>query len=857
MASSTVAFSERFDTATPAVVLKFDPNPMHHGGLGAIRTLGRAGVEVYGVHEWPLAPAAQSRYLAGRWFWRPDPERADALLRGLHALAERIGTRAVLLPTDDAGAIFLAEHANALRACFRFPLPARELPRTVANKATLHRLCVEFGMPTPRAHVPESFEDARAFAAEVGFPLLTKLTAPWSAPKGTRSTVVPADPDQLRARWATVPDGLLLQEFIPEGPRAPQPAQDWFLHGYCDSEARCRPAYTGVKERSYPAKAGLTSCARAVDNPTLRMLVTTFLEDIGYRGVLDLDLRHDPRDGQYKLLDFNPRLGAQFRLFDEPGGLDLVRAAYLHLTDQPVPAGTVPEQRRFIVENYDPLAAPRYWRDGRLGVRDWLRSLHAHELAWFAPDDLRPFGLMCLRMAWRAAAGSSAAAPRHHNAEPSYRPGRAASNAGPDPLRAERPVLGETKESAMNGTVDVAIIGAGPYGLSLAAHLRAAGVDHRIFGEPMRLWRSSMPRGMLLKSQGYASNLSAPHGANSLAEFCREHGRPYADYGLPVSLADFLEYAEWFRAHHAPEVEPVLVDEVTACGKGYRLLLGDGTCLTARNVVVATGVEHFTRIPSELAALPPARCTHSSEHPDLGVFADREVLVLGAGQAALETAALLHENGAQVRVIARAPRVRWNGQPLAPDRSPIEWLREPEAGLGSGWGPWFYSNHPTLYRKLPASVRTHRARHAMGPAGAYWLRRRVEGVFPVRTGHAIRWAEAEGDGVRVGLSVAGAGDCEITADHVIAATGYRPELARLTFLDPQLRARVSTLDASPAVDAGYRSSVPGLYFMGPGVAPSFGPVMRFVYGAGHAANTVSARLTAERSPRRVLAGATR
>lgn len=858
MSSPPVAFGDRFDTSTPAVVLKFDPNPMHHGGLGAIRSLGRAGVEVYGVHEWPLAPAAQSRYLAGRWFWRPDPEHADALLRGMHTLAERIGRRAVLLPTDDAGAIFLAEHANTLRACFRFPRPPRELPRSLADKAALHRLCTQFGMPTPRSEVPDSFEQATAFAAEVGFPLITKVITPWSGPKEARSTVAVTDPGQLGARWDAVPGGLLLQELVPNTVAGAAPAQDWFFHGYCDGEAQCRPAYTGVKERSYPARAGLTSCGRAVDNQELRARVAAFLEDIGYRGVLDLDLRHDPRDGEYKLLDFNPRLGAQFRLFDEPGGLDLVRAAYLHLTGQPIPSSTLPGQRRFIVENYDPLAASRYWRDGELTARGWIRSLHAQELAWFAPDDLRPFGLMCLRMGLRAAAGRPAAKPRHLTAAaPRYRPGRAAPHEPSDQARAGEPILGDTKESEMNGTVDVAIIGAGPYGLSLAAHLRAAGIEHRVFGTPMRLWRSSMPRGMLLKSQGYASNLSAPNGADSLAEFCRERGRPYADYGLPVGIADFLEYADWFRAHHVPELEEVLVDEVAAYGDVYRLLLADGTGLTARNVIVATGVEHFTRMPSELAALPPARCTHSSEHTDLRVFADREVLVLGAGQAALETAALLHEGGADVRMIARAARLRWNGQPLAPNRSPVEWLREPEAGLGSGWGPWFYSNHPALYRRLPSSVRTHRARRAMGPAGAYWLRRRVEGVFPVRTGHAIRSAQSEGDGIRVGLRVAGAGDCELTADHIIAATGYRPELARLTFLDPELRARVTTLDASPAVDAGYQSSVSGLYFMGPAVAASFGPVMRFVYGADHAATTVSARLAAGRSPRRVLAGATR
>jgi predicted ATP-grasp superfamily ATP-dependent carboligase len=189
----------------------------------------------------------------------------------------------------------------------------------------------------------------------------------------------------------------MLQEYIP-----PAPGQDWFFHGYVDQAGRCEPAFTGVKDRSYPAYAGLTSLGRSVPNSRLREQVTAMASAIGFRGIADLDLRFDPRDAQYKLLDFNPRLGAQFRVFTTGTGVDVARAAYLDLTGQPVAAGEMTRGRRFLVENYDPLGAVGYWRRGELGLRSWVRSLRrVDEVAWLARDDLRPFVLMCARMAWR------------------------------------------------------------------------------------------------------------------------------------------------------------------------------------------------------------------------------------------------------------------------------------------------------------------------------------------------------------------------------------------------------------------------------------------------------------------------
>ncbi|HTT49937.1 MAG TPA: FAD-dependent oxidoreductase [Streptosporangiaceae bacterium] len=391
---------------------------------------------------------------------------------------------------------------------------------------------------------------------------------------------------------------------------------------------------------------------------------------------------------------------------------------------------------------------------------------------------------------------------------------------------------------------DVAIVGAGPYSLSVAAHLRRSGLSVRQFGLPMHLWRASMPHGMYLKSQGFASNLSDPDGAFTLSAFCRSAGRPYADYGLPVPLDTFVAYGAWFQQAAGLDVTEVMVTGLAQVAGGYQLTLADGETVTARQVVLAIGVEHFAHVPGQLAGLPAAACTHSSAHTDLSTFRGQRVLVVGAGQSALESAALLHESGADVRIVMRGQRVVWNGAPLAPDRSLRQRLREPEAGLGSGWTTWFYSRQPALFRHLPASTRIYRARTALGPAGASWLRGRVEGEFPILAGHALDRAVSGPDGVRLSVTDSAGRRTELAADHVIAATGYRPDLARLSFLDPGLRARLRTVARTPVLDRDYQSTAPGLYMVGPGVAATFGPVMRFVYGTDHAARAVARRLTA-------------
>lgn len=415
-----------FDASTPVLLLRLDANVFHHGSLGVIRSLGRLGVPVYAVQEDPLAPASASRYLRGRFFWRPGEMGIDQIISGLARLAERIGRPAVVLATDDAGALLLAEHGASLRRWFLFPDPPAGLTRRVADKHLMYLLCQHHGMATPVTAAPSSAAEALDFAGRVGYPLVAKRVRPWhaAAHAASRNLILRSRGElaQLCAAWP--PDGsMLLQEYIPPGRDV-----DWFFQGYCDATSSPVLGFTGVKERSYPTQAGLTTFGRAVRNDPLREEVERLLRVLSYRGMADLDLRFDTRERRYKLVDFNPRLGAQFRVFVDHRGMDIPRSAYLDLTGQRVPEQAGWSERRLLVENYELLAALGHRRRGELDLRSWIRQIRqADEAAWYARDDLAPFGLMCLRMAWRAARRVLPEQTRRPaTAPPRYRPGRAA-----------------------------------------------------------------------------------------------------------------------------------------------------------------------------------------------------------------------------------------------------------------------------------------------------------------------------------------------------------------------------------------------------------------------------------------------
>ena len=395
-------------------------------------------------------------------------------------------------------------------------------------------------------------------------------------------------------------------------------------------------------------------------------------------------------------------------------------------------------------------------------------------------------------------------------------------------------------------TFENIIIGAGPYGLSIAAHLRGANVSHAIVGRPMQSWRRHMPAGMALKSEAFASDFSDPEWRYTLERFNAWRGIAYSRKGVPIPIADFIDYADWFQRQAAPEIWDVTLRNLRSTGNGFELMLDDRQVL-AKRVIVATGHLAFRYLPQALlphAHAAGALVSHSADHRDLAEFSGRDVTVIGCGQSGLETAALLQEAGANVRLLARAPAVDWNPD-LDQSSSLLARLRQPESGLGPGWRSLFFAEAPRLFLRLPAGRRRHMLASAHAPAGAWWLKDRVVGKVPLLTSHqAIAAAERGG---RLELSVRTDRDGvekieKIVTDHVITATGYRVDLSRVAFLDAALRGAIRTADGAPVLNSVFESSVPGLHFVGLASAPSFGPVMRFVCGARHAAAILTSHI---------------
>jgi thioredoxin reductase len=375
----------------------------------------------------------------------------------------------------------------------------------------------------------------------------------------------------------------------------------------------------------------------------------------------------------------------------------------------------------------------------------------------------------------------------------------------------------------------VAIIGAGPYGLSAAAHLNAAGIPHVIFGEPMSFWEKNMPAGMWLRSPWSASHLSDPARALTLDAFERERGAPIR---RPIPLEDFIRYGRWFQARAVPEVDPRKVIRVECENGGFRLTLDEGENVSASVVIVAAGIAPFAARPQKLASLPPPLSSHSSEHGDLDRFEGQKIAVVGGGQSAIESAALLHETGAEVEVVMRASAVRWLGRSARLHRIAGRLLYAP-SDVGPAGVSWLVAT-PSAFRRIPRAVQDPLARRCIRPAASAWLVPRVREVR-ITTERTVESARASNGHVSMELSD---GMTRIV-DHVLLATGFSVDVGRYEFLDLDLLARIDRVSGYPRLNAGFQSSVPGLYFVGAPAAWSFGPLARFVAGAGHAARSVT------------------
>ncbi|MFI0786328.1 NAD(P)-binding domain-containing protein [Streptomyces lydicus] len=380
---------------------------------------------------------------------------------------------------------------------------------------------------------------------------------------------------------------------------------------------------------------------------------------------------------------------------------------------------------------------------------------------------------------------------------------------------------------------DLVVVGAGPYGLSIAAHAAAAGLRLRVLGRPMASWHDHMPAGMLLTSGPRTSSLSAPGGRHTLAEYCATRELPTGD-GVPLPLDTFTAYGSWFGERAVPQAEEVTVTAVRPDGDGFQVQVDTGERIATRTVALAVGAVPFAHRPWPLLELPPELASHSSDHHDLSRFAGRDVAVIGAGQSALETATLLAEHGARPCVVARTGRLHW-AAPAPP--SGRGRLRAPRSGPGTGWADWAWSQAPWAVRRLPPATRLRLAGTVPGPAGAWWLRERFESQVPALLSHRVRSAAPHGDGVRLHLTRTDGRADTLGVHHVVAATGFTPDVGRLRLLHPRVRTTLRTVGGSraPELNPCFESSWPGLFFAGLLAAPSFGPSMRFVHGTAFTA----------------------
>jgi thioredoxin reductase len=399
--------------------------------------------------------------------------------------------------------------------------------------------------------------------------------------------------------------------------------------------------------------------------------------------------------------------------------------------------------------------------------------------------------------------------------------------------------------------LETAIIGAGPYGLSIAAHFRRHGIPFRIFGRPMDSWRHHMPKSMMLKSDGFASNIYDPDQSFTLRRFCAEQGIEYSDTGIPVRLDTFSAYGQAFQERMLPELENQLVVSVDRVPGGFSLQLESGERIIARRVVVAVGITHFEHVPETLAHLPAEFQSHSFRHRRAEQFRGRSVIVIGGGASAIDLAAELQEAGSQVQLVARRSALKFHSTPTGRPRSRWQRIRHPQSGLGPGLRSRFFSDAPGLFHHLPERFRLEVVERTLGPSAGWFVKAKMDCV-PCLLGYSPWGAEIRNGKVHLRLRKVDGTDRELVTEHIISATGYKVDLERLGFLSAGLRLKIKVTGGAPVLTTNFESSIPGLYFAGLTAANSFGPVMRFAFGAKFAARRLTQTMLKALAERPVL-----
>jgi len=769
---------------------------------------------------------------ASRWSQRGDilpsyhvdpTAYAQALLDLVRAHPTR-----VLIPSSDGSIAALRPWRSYFERQAVVLALASEAALDVANdKQRTLAAAAELGIPYPRTVPVDRVEDVEAALAEVGYPAVIKPTHSWVSRTGVAARVISKTVLDLSEALAYVEQlnevgssSAVIQQ-LANGSR--EAVSVFYAHG------KVWASFAQVAHRTTPALGGVSVVRESISMPIeLESAAIALVRALDLEGYSEVEFRRDAT-GRPLLMEINARLSGSVEVAVR-SGIPFPGLLWQWAAGEPLRP----------VLGYRAGIKMRYLKGDLIWLRENIESRGRRPdcvppreaIATFTKDFLRrqTYDYMDrgdIGPALVALAENVGVAQRslikglpptpygHPHAMVSWYSPHGAST---------RP-----HGSARPFSTEVAVIGAGPNGLSVGAHLRHAGVEHRVFGRTMGAWRFNMPAGMMLKSEPYASDLSAPGPGFLARDYCHQADEVYHDRVIPLSREQFVDYGSWFASQLVPEVEET---EVTSLSQlptgGFSLLTANGEHIRAARVVVATGIIPFAFVPPELSGFPSDLVSHTSQHADLARFRGKEVLVVGAGASALETAALLLEQGAAVKLVIRGAGVTWPRPNLAhPTR--LQRVRRPVVRLCEGWSCWGCDRLPDLFRLLPKEIRADRGLSFLGPAGAWWLRERVEGRVPMLPGHQVLGAERVGDRVRLHLSTS-EGVVTECADHVIVGTGFRVDVSRLDYVTPSLRDNLKLFAGAPVLDHHLESNVPGLFFTGALAAPSLGPVMRFLAG---------------------------
>lgn len=752
--------------------------------LSACRTLGAAGYACDVVATERPAPAQWSRHSAGR-FRATDP-RIDP--RRFIAGVERIvaaGRYDVLLPGSDATLLALARHGSRLCARIQTGLPPRVAIERSLSKIALLEAAEKAGQPAPEAVVCDTSEAAVTAARGFGFPVVLK----------PRSSVLEYGRQLRQHASRTVWDEEALADLVadfgtPCIVQRREPGHVVSVGGVL-VEGELVAAVASRYARTWHPDAGSASSSESIRlTADLRHAVSEIVRALGWQGIFELELL-ERSDGKLLPIDFNPRVYGSLALSDAAG----------------VPLVTIWCD----------------WLRGGLTRRGFAEP--GHRYRWLDAD-LRS-------IAWLASHGKvrralTAAYPRPHTTH------AFGSLSDPLPTGARVGLMARHATAKRNGRKDgirVAVIGAGPYGLSAASFCRRAGAEVVAFGRPMDFWRQGMPAGMLLRSRWRSSHIADPSRSLSLDSYERVIGRALPNH---IALADFIDYGRWYQDTAVPDLDERLVRRVSRGADRFKLALDDGGETEADAVIVATGLYPFAHRPRAFERLPATLCTHAMDLREPSALHGKDVLVVGAGQSALESAALLVESGASVEVVARAATLEF----LDPEDDLGLVARAnaaiaPPTDVGGRLSGWLVAA-PDAYRQLPQETRVRLAQRAVRPRGADWLRPRLDAVR-LTLGTRVTGVQADDNMVRATLS----DGTERRVAHVVLGTGYRIDVGAYEFLADDVIGALRLREGSPVLGPGLESSVPGLHFVGAVAAESFGPIMRFVVGTWYAGPAVA------------------